>query len=472
MESRSIYRNLSPLDHRYSKTNPELFDTLSRHLSEEAVVRSCLRCEAALLKVHVRNFFPDRRDEFERAIDRALETVGPEEVYAEEQRTQHNVRALVNVFKRHVPEDLRAYVHLGATSVDVLDTAQALRYKELFQEVVLPVSRNLHREMIRLAQTHAASVQVGRTHGQWAVPLTFGYALSEYVSRFGKCLVEMERRVEDLRGKWAGAVGAYNAQSLIYRDPLRAEEEYLAELGLKRSDHSTQLVEPEYLLRLLVEVNVAFGVLANLADDLRHLQRSEIAEVREYFSSEQVGSSTMPQKRNPWNCEHVKSLWKAFGPRVLTLFLDQISEHQRDLSNSASARFTAEFVSGFVLAVDRMTQVLVGLHVDTERMLRNLAASGEGTLAEAVYILLALEGDPQAHETVRQITLETDRTGKRLSAVLRERPEAWNRLLRGLERVGIESPQTFFESPERYIGQARARTLAIVDEWLAWHRNR
>ncbi len=98
-------------------------------------------------------------------------------------------------------------------------------------------------------------------------------------------------------------------------------------------------MEPEYLLRLLLEINVAFGVIANLADDLRNLQRSEIGEVREEFSATQVGSSTMPQKRNPWNSEHVKSLWKAYSPRVATFFMDQISDHQRDLTNSASARF-------------------------------------------------------------------------------------------------------------------------------------
>jgi len=77
-------------------------------------------------------------------------------------------------------------------------------------------------------------------------------------------------------------------------------------------------VEPEHLLRLLLELNAAFGVIANLADDLRNLRRTEIGEVREAFGSEQVGSSTLPQKRNPWNSEHVKSLWKAFSPRVLT----------------------------------------------------------------------------------------------------------------------------------------------------------
>ena len=117
-----------------------------------------------------------------------------------------------------------------------------------------------------------------------------------------------------------------------------------------------------------LRVSTAFGVLANLADDLRHLQRSEIDEVREFFDPSQVGSSTMPQKRNPWNTEHVKSLWKAFSPRVMTFFMDQISEHQRDLSNSASQRFIVEYIAGFSFAVKRMIKILKSLNVVRDKM--------------------------------------------------------------------------------------------------------
>lgn len=471
MESRPVFQNISPLDHRYSLSAPELFKSLSAYLSEDAVIKYCLRCEAALLKVHLRHFLPDEREILEPQLDEALKRVGPEEVYLEEEKTQHNIRAMVNVLKRYVPDRLRAYVHLGATSVDILDTAQSLRFKELFQQLIIPDMRDLHQEMIRLAETYADTAQCGRTHGQWAVPLTFGYAMAEYVSRFGKCLLEIQRRSEDLRGKWAGAVGAYNAQSVLHRDPLVLEFEYLNLLGLKRSEHSTQMVEPEYLLRLLLEVNVAFGVLANLADDLRHLQRSEIAEVREHFAPDQVGSSTMPQKRNPWNCEHVKSLWKTFSPRVLTLFMDQISEHQRDLSNSASSRFSAEFVSGFALAVHRMKKVLKGLYVDEKQMVRNLKTSGDSVLAEAVYILLALEGDEQAHETVRKITLEKEQSGQSLLDILKGKPGAWERLVRGLDRVGIESPESFFAAPEKYIGLAAVLARKIASEWKTRHQD-
>ncbi len=396
--------------------------------------------------------------------------ITPAEVYAEEEKTQHNVRALVNVIKRKVPDNVRHFVHLGATSVDILDTAAALRVRGAMREVILPLLIDLELELCRLTEENARTVQVGRTHGQFAIPITFGFALAEYVSRLGKSILELSERSGKLRGKLAGAVGAYNAMSFVSADPIALERSFLSLLDLEPSEHSTQLVEPEYLLRLLVEVNVAFGIIANLADDLRNLQRSEIDEVREFFGEGQVGSSTMPQKRNPWNCEHVKSLWKAFGPRVLTFYMDQISEHQRDLTNSASSRFVADYLSGFTAAVNRMVRILTGLRVNVERLAANLAAAGDMVLAEPAYILLSLAGLPEAHEEVRKLTLECEKTGAPLVEALRNHPEIWNAVKRGLSNVGAPDPDRFFSHPALYTGKAaqrahRARTRPTRQRW-------
>ena len=134
--------------------------------------------------------------------------------------------------------------------------------------------------------------------------------------------------------------------------------------------------------------------------------------IRSYY---EVGSSTMPQKRNPWNSEHVKSLWKAFAPRVMTFFMDQISEHQRDLTNSASQRFVADYLAGFGLAVSRMKSVVSGLQADREGMAKNLANAGGkvkgGVLAEPAYILLAESGISDGHEVIRTITLDAEKNG-------------------------------------------------------------
>lgn len=470
MQERSIFENISPLDHRYSLSEKEVFDAVSGWLSEEAAVRANLKAEAALVAAHLHT--RGRLTETaRRLIDEAARAVTPQEVYDEEERTRHNIRALVNALKRKMPDEFKALVHLGATSVDILDTSLAYRMKGVCAAVVVPELRRLELCLCDFAEREAETPQAGRTHGQHAVPITLGFAMAEYVSRLGKSVLEVERLSSGLRGKLAGAVGAYNALSMITADPEELERVYLAELGLEPSEHSTQLVEPEYMLRLLLEINTAFGVIANLADDLRHLQRSEIAELREGFAGAQVGSSTMPQKRNPWNSEHVKSLWKAFMPRVVSFYMDQISEHQRDLSNSASQRFIADYVCGFCMAVSRMRGVIEGLDVDRERLRYNLEGGGSGgiqggVMAEPAYILLAESGESEAHEIVRRITLAAEKEGLSFPRALRREEAVLRRIAAKMLDLGLitdeaEAPD-FFENPARYNGLAagKARTIA------------
>ncbi|MGE5599007.1 MAG: lyase family protein, partial [Bacteroidota bacterium] len=351
---RDVFANLSPLDHRYYAGNPDLFEELAEYLSENAFVRYQAMVEAALARALARRGLC--QESIAEEIARACAEVSPEEVYREEERTQHNVRALVNCLQRRVGPGARPFVHLTATSVDILDTANAMRLRHATERVVLPRAAALLRVLIDLARREKETVQIGRTHGQHAVPITFGFAVAQYVARFGARIEAVAAAARELRGKMAGAVGAYNAGALFFPDPEAFEAEVLAELGLQPSPISTQIVPPEYVLDYLHAVVSAFGTLANLADDLRHLQRTEIAEVAEAFAPTQVGSSTMPHKRNPWNLEHVKSLWKEFAPRLLTHYLDQISEHQRDLTNSATSRFIPEIVAGFAAAVDRLTR--------------------------------------------------------------------------------------------------------------------
>ena len=463
--TRPVFANISPIDHRYSLADKAVYDRLLPWLSEEAVVTACIRAEVALCLVHLKQRGL-LTDDLRKDIEAAAGAVTVDEVYREEEKTQHNIRALVNVMKKKAPPLAAPFIHLGATSVDILDTALAYRMKNVTLTVVLPLLRGLINALCDFTEREADTPQVGRTHGQAAVPVTVGFATAEYVSRLGKCAVEIEARAGRLCGKLAGAAGAYNAMSMIVKDPEALEREYLAELGLSPSEHSTQLVEPEYLLRLLLEMNTAFGVIANLADDLRHLQRTEIGELREGFGAEQVGSSTMPQKRNPWNSEHVKSLWKAFAPRVVSFFMDQISEHQRDLTNSASQRFTADYVAGFAMAVQRMTGVVTSLRVDRARLDANLAGSGGGVLAEPAYILLAESGENDAHEIIRQVTLNAERDGISFDRALRAETAAWQRIAGQMITLNLagneEEAAAFFAHPERYRGLAakKARELA------------
>jgi adenylosuccinate lyase len=275
----------------------------------------------------------------------------------------------------------------------------------------------LERELVAIAEREADTVQIGRTHGQHAVPITFGFAMAEHVARLGERTVALQSAAERLVGKVSGAVGAYNASSLFFDDPMEFEREVLAELGLTPGSHSTQIVAAEPLCDLIHVLTSVLGVMANLADDMRHLQRTEIAEVGEAFGERQVGSSTMPHKRNPWNFENVKAFFKAFAPRVVTQYLDQLSEHQRDLTNSATNRFLPELVVAVYCCADRLTRVMSRLVVDRESMARNLALSRGLVAAEPLYVILAGLGHPDAHEAVRVLTLESERSGVPLGEV-------------------------------------------------------
>ena len=403
---------ISPLDYRYAAGK------YSDFLGENARIKYQALVEAALAKALSKQGVCSPK--IAAQIAAAAKKVRASEVYAEELRIKHDVRALANIIRKKVPKEARSFVHFGATSYDIVDTASALRYKEATQKLLIPELKKLQSAWIKIALREKATVQVGRTHGQFASPITFGFFIAGYVNRLGDRIEALEWCSDALCGKFSGAVGAYNATSLIVKDPLKLEKDIMDSLGLRASMHSTQIVEPESLEDLLHCIISSFAVLANFADDMRHLQRSEISEVAEAFAGKQVGSSTMPHKRNPINFENVKSLYKQFMPRILTVYLDQISEHQRDLTNSASQRFTGEIIAGLNEAVKRLNRTCGKLAIDSSRMIENFNKSKEMIVAEPLYILLAFYGHPDAHEHVKKLTLDAGKNGKKLNELALE----------------------------------------------------
>ena len=173
----------------------------------------------------------------------------------------------------------------------------------------------------------------------------------------------------------------------------------------------------------------------------------------------------MPQKRNPWNSEHVKSLWKAFSPRVLTFFMDQISEHQRDLTNSASQRFITEYLSGFAAAVARLSRVVSSLMINRKQMMKNLKSTGDMVLAEAFYILLSLAGEPEGHEKVRKLTLEAEKQKMKLMEMVQEDKELWGKIKSQFIKIFSIKPEDFFSHPEKYTGLAAVRAKSIAEKY-------
>lgn len=449
---------ISPLDYRYVGGSEELQRALAPFLSEEARIKYQALVEAALAKVLAKNRVCS--EGIAKEIASACERVTAEEVYEEEQRIKHDVRALANKIREKVGRDAKPYVHFSATSYDIVDTASALRYKDAAEKLVVPVLKELERTLIGIALREKATLQIGRTHGRHSEPITFGFAIAEFVSRLGERITAIENAKNNLAGKFSGAVGAYNASSLLVKDPLEFEKQIMDELGLQVAEASTQVVAPEGLADLMHALVSAFSVLANFADNMRHLQRSELDEIAEAFGKEQVGSSTMPHKRNPINFENVKSLWKQFVPRMQTVYMDMISEHQRDLTNSASARFIPEVFAGLYVSAERLNRVCRKMVVDRQAMKRNFEMSKGVLIAEPLYILLASHGHPDAHEVVRKLTLGAQQKGASLYELA-----AADGKLRGYMEKFTQAQLKIIRQPELYTGIAAKKTEQVCRHW-------
>ena len=455
-----LFEAVSPLDFRYYGATETVMERLKPYVSESAYVKYQAKVEAALVRTLANHGVcsSETADQVELAVDQ----VTAEEVYEEQAKIRHNIRSLVNVIRRKIDPSARPYVHLFATSADILDTATALRFKELTENIILPNLVNFVQQLIGLARTHAETVQIGRTHGQHAEPITFGYALALYISRLGNRIEMIAQTAENLRGQFSGAVGAFNGLAMIFDKPEELETDLLDLLGLKPSDThtSTQCVEPEFISDLAYAISSAYTVLANFADDMRHLYRTEIGEVGRKYDPNLVGSSTMPHKVNPEAFENVKSLWKAFIPRMQTVFMDSILEHQRDLTNSASSRFLTELFTAFDYSVYRLSRALTELDVKANQMRQNLELSAGNTIAEPIYLLLAYYGFPDAYDHTRKLVSQVHDQGATLTNLL------WtdSDLQPFLNRL-TETQRETLQDSTRYIGASIRLTHKTCEEW-------
>ncbi|MBW2980772.1 adenylosuccinate lyase [Candidatus Woesearchaeota archaeon] len=453
-----LFENISPLDFRYYGRKEKIKEALKPYLSEEGFIRYLAKVEAALTNTLAKMGVCSK--EIAKEVESATKQVTAQEVYVEEDRIKHNIRALANSIRKRVSDKAKPYVHFTTTSHDIICSGDAARLKDCANNAIIPKLIQFEKTLIDLAKREKNTIQIGRTHGQHAEPITFGFAIAQYVSRIGSSIIRIKKAANNLRGKIAGAVGAYNASSLFIKDAVKFEREALAELGIKPSPMSTQVVEGEYMADFMHSMIAAFGVIANLADDMRHLQRSEIAEVAEAFGKKQVGSSTMPHKRNPINFENVKSMWKEFMPRMDTVYMDQICEHQRDLTNSASSRFVTEILAGLYVSVARLNRVMGNLVVDKKSLQKNFDQNKDMIAAEPAYILLAAHNHPDAHEIVRELTLKSQQQKKKFTDLF-FKDKGLKKYISKFTKAQIE----ILKDPENYTGLCAKKVEIACDKW-------
>ncbi len=376
-----------------------------------------------------------------------------------EKKMKHDVRALVAAMGELVSDEAKAWIHRGATSYDIVDTANSLCYRDAALKAVIPNLISLARVWSDIALSEKETIQIGRTHGQWAVPTTFGYSMCWWLERLCLSIEKILDASEHLMGKFSGAVGTYAAQGLVVEDPIKFESKLMELLGLKRSGVSTQIVEPEPLEEYCHAVLSCLNVLGDFANTMRQLQRSEISEVGEPFDKEdQVGSSTMPQKKNPWEFEHVVGLAKAFGPHMNALMSTQFSEHQRDLTNSVPLRFyPMEDTLALNAAAKRLHRLSSGLEINRAAMAENLGRAWEKAIAEPLQIILSKYGLPDAHEKVRKMALHP--------APLKDLAVASEELKPYLAKF-TKDEMDIISDPKAYAGWAVTKTETVVKECL------
>jgi adenylosuccinate lyase len=318
------------------------------------------------------------------AICRATFTV--EEINEREKVTDHDVAAFVDVLAASAGPAGR-WIHHGLTSSDVLDTGLALQLRTV-GELVLPDARRLVQALADKAREHMHTLCAGRTHGIHAEPTTFGIKLAGFAFEADRNARRLERAfAQAAAGAISGAVGTYSATSPEF------EERVLERLGLAREPVSTQVVARDRHAELLQAIALAGAGLERFATELRHLARTEVAEVREPFSAGQKGSSAMPHKRNPIKSEQVAGLARVLRANAQAALENVALWHERDISHSSVERVILPDSTTLLDHMQRrMLGLVEGMVVDAGRMRANLDLTCGALFSQRVLLALVSGG--------------------------------------------------------------------------------
>jgi len=430
---------------------------MRRIFEEENRLQKMLDVEAALALAHaeVGNIpMEDAKIIAEKASTRYVKLERVKEI---EKEIKHDVMAMVRALAEACGKS-GAYVHLGATSYDIVDTANALQLKEATSLIEEKLVR-LVKALMEKAEKYKETVMVGRTHGQHALPITLGF-------KFAVWMCEVARHLERLRqcrerllvGKMSGAVGT---QAGLGSHALKIQQIVMERLGLKPAEITTQIVQRDRHAELICLLANLASSLDKFATEIRELQRPEIGELYEPFERErQVGSSTMPHKRNPELCERICGLAKIMRSLTIPALENVVTWHERDLTQSSAERFIipeACILIDYMLHL--MTFIIENIEVDEERMLKNLEITQGRIMSEAVMIALTRKGmnRQEAHELLRRLAIKSQQENRHFREVLLEN-EIVRKLLSEDEIEEALNPRNYMGTAIQQIEQTIQKT--------------
>jgi adenylosuccinate lyase len=341
-----------------------------------------------------------------------------------EKVTRHDVIAFTTAVAESMaaaghPEASR-WFHYGLTSTDVVDTAQALQLRQAANILRADLVR-LREVLKRRAFEFKDTVQIGRTHGVHAEPVTFGMKLALWYGEAGRDLKRLEAAAEDLRvGKMSGAVGTF-----AHIGP-EVEAAICKRLDLEPAPVATQVVQRDRHAHFAAVLATTAALCEKIALEVRHLQRTEVREAEEFFARGQKGSSAMPHKRNPVTCEQICGLARVVRSNAQAAFEDIALWHERDISHSSVERVIlpdSTILTDYLL--EKTTNLVERMFVYPKRMLRNLEMTKGLVFSGQLLLDLASAGmlREQAYAIVQKHAMEAWEGEGDFRAVIEADPE-------------------------------------------------
>jgi len=429
---------VSPLDYRYGREEAkDIWSREGRHSRQLEVERALIWAHCKLGKVSAEHYdiIADISDPGIVTADRVDEI---------ELETKHDIMALTKAMAECAGE-AGWCIHLGATSNDIVDSAVALQIKDSVK-LQEETTKNLLETLCDIADRERDTVMIGRTHGQAAVPITFGLKVAVWVDEIRRHLdrlKEITPRV--ITGKFLGAVGTGAAQG---ENAFELQELIMENLGLQTPMATTQVVgRDRYIEWVGWMANVATSI-EKILQEIRNLQRSEISEVSEYFDVEkQVGSSTMAHKKNPITAENACGLARIVRSMIIPSYENALLWHERDLANSSSERFT---LSHSMILLDdiivKCNRVMSKLVVDSDKMKENIDLQKGLVMAEKVMLVLVDRGMSRedSHEILRNCSMQAIETNQNLFDICTKN-------IKITDKIDSEMLKEIFK-PENHIG--------------------